>query len=292
MKNLFTSILIALSLLICNELSAQETVKHVVQKGETISSIATNYGVTVAEITTLNPKAAKFLFVGMELQIPVKSKPAASVPASSGTTAVNSSATASVPVTQQKQTPSYTSSTTADNISYADAPYKNQSSSVRTQSTTVGHFTAGYNLSLEDKPKGTTAWGVSILLSMDEYLNDMFYVGLGGGLSFGGSTYSDNSYKATSMAYQLDFPVYFGITPIDGIDLDTGPSFNWLVGGGTKLYVDGEKISESKYSDDKELKRFTPTWRVSVRLFDYLYVGVNIGLKKDSGTSMTFGFSF
>ena len=51
MKKFFTSILIALSLLICNELSAQETVKHIVQKGETISSIATNYGVTVAECT-------------------------------------------------------------------------------------------------------------------------------------------------------------------------------------------------------------------------------------------------
>lgn len=290
MKRLVTSILIALSLLVCNELAAQETVKHVVQKGETVASIAANYGVTVAEITTMNPKAERFLYVGMELQIPVRNKPAAS--ASSETTAVKSTTVTSMPAAQQTQIPSYSSGTVAGSTSYEDAPYKNQPSTVTNQSTTVGHFTAGYNLSLEDKPKGTTAWGVSVLLSVDEYLNDMFYVGLGGGLSFGGSTYSDQTYKSTAMAYQLNFPVYFGLTPIDGIDLDTGPSFNWLVGGGTKLYIDGEKISESKYSDDKELKRFAPTWRVSVRLFNYLHVSVNIGLKKDSGTSMTFGFSF
>lgn len=292
MRKLFTSLLISLLLLICNVLSAQETVKHVVQKGETISSIASNYGVTVAEITTLNPKAAKFVFVGMELLIPVKNKLAASAPDSSGTASVNSAATVSLPVTQQTQTPSYTSDNTANNRSYTDDPYKNQQSSGTTHPTTVGHIMAGYILSLEDKPEGTTAWGVSIISSVDEYFNDMLYAGLGVGLDLGGATYKYKTYKSTSMAYQLDFPVYFGITPVKGIDIDTGPSFNWLVGGGTKEFVDGEKISESKFSDDKELKRFSPTWRVSVRLINYLHVSVNIGLKKNSGTSMTFGLSF
>lgn len=293
MKKLLTSILIAFSLLICNELSAQETVKHVVQKGETLTSIAANYGVTVLEITTLNPKAQRFLFTGMELQIPIKNKPAA--PASTGATAVNSTANASVPATQQAQVSSPTSGTKTDYTSYPESTYTNNSTSTTNttnQSSTSVHFTAGYNLSLEEKAEDSTVWGVSVLLSVDEYLTDIFYVGLGGGLTFGGSKYEQDSYKSTSTAYQLAFPIYFGVTPIDGLDIDTGPSFNWLVGGGTKLFVDGEKVSESKYSDDKELKRFSPSWRISARLFNCLHVGVNIGLKKDSGASMTFGFSF
>ena len=290
MKRLFAGILIAMSLLVCNDLAAQETVKHVVQKGETVASIAANYGVTPAEITSMNPKAERFLFVGMEIQIPVKNKPAASAPASSGTTSVNNAATVSA--TQQTKTPSYTSVTGKDNASYASAPYKNQTSSAASKSSTAMHFTAGYNLSLEEKPKDTTVWGVSVLLSVDEHLTDLFYVGFGAGLSFGGSKMEQDSYKATSTAYQLTFPLYFGITPIDGLDIDTGPSFNWLVGGGTKLIVDGKTVSESKYNDDKDLKRFSPTWRISARLAKCIHVGVNIGLKKDSGTSMTLRFSF
>lgn len=292
MKKLFTSILIALSLLICNELSAQETVKHIVQKGETISSIATNYGVTVAEITTLNPKAAKYLFVGMELQVPVKNKPAASAPASSSTTAVNSSATASVPVTQQTQTSSYTSGTTEDNTSYADAPYENQQSSTTTQSNTVGHLIVGYDLSLKEKPENTSVWGASFLFSTDTYLTDMFYVGLGAGMSFGGSSMKYESYKYTATAFNIMIPIYFGVTPIEGLDIDTGPSFNWLVGGGMKEFDGSKKIGETKYNDIKDLERFSPTWKVSVRLAKYIHVGVNIGLKEDSGTSMTFGLCF
>ena len=290
MKRLVTSILIALSLLVCNELAAQETVKHVVQKGETVASIAANYGVTVAEITTMNPKAERFLYVGMELQIPVRNKPAAS--ASSETTAVKSTTVTSMPAAQQTQTPSYSSGTVAGSTSYEDAPYKNQPSTVTNQSTTVGHFTAGYDLSLEEKPEDTSVWGASFLFSVDEYLTDMFYVGLGAGMSFGGSSMKYDSYKYTTTAFNIMIPLYFGVTPIEGLDIDTGPSFNWLVGGGMKEFDGTKKISETKYGDIEGLKRFGPTWRISVRLAKYIHVGVNIGLKKDSGTSMTFGLCF
>ena len=70
MKRLFVGIFIALSLLVCNDVLAQESVKHIVKKGETITSIADDYNVTVDDIIKLNPKAERFLFVGMELMIP------------------------------------------------------------------------------------------------------------------------------------------------------------------------------------------------------------------------------
>lgn len=49
---------------------AQDVV-HTVERGETLESIAGRYGVTTGQITTLNPDAAQFIYVGMQLTIPV-----------------------------------------------------------------------------------------------------------------------------------------------------------------------------------------------------------------------------
>lgn len=45
-------------------------VKHVVEKGETIESIAQKYGTTAQAIIQANPDAESFIYVGMELNIP------------------------------------------------------------------------------------------------------------------------------------------------------------------------------------------------------------------------------
>lgn len=46
-------------------------IKHIVDRGETLASIAKRYATTEAKIIELNPDAAQFLYVGMELTIPV-----------------------------------------------------------------------------------------------------------------------------------------------------------------------------------------------------------------------------
>lgn len=52
---------------------AQDTmIKHVVVRGETLEDIAKSYNVTKEEIISLNPSAAQFVYVGMELTIPQK----------------------------------------------------------------------------------------------------------------------------------------------------------------------------------------------------------------------------
>lgn len=51
---------------------AQTARKHVIERGETLESIATRYGVTTEEIIKLNPDAAQFVYVGMELTLPEK----------------------------------------------------------------------------------------------------------------------------------------------------------------------------------------------------------------------------
>ncbi|MDO4161319.1 MAG: LysM peptidoglycan-binding domain-containing protein [Prevotellaceae bacterium] len=47
------------------------TIKHTVERGETLASIAEKYGTTEAKIIELNPDAAQFVYVGMELNVPM-----------------------------------------------------------------------------------------------------------------------------------------------------------------------------------------------------------------------------
>ena len=49
------------------------TTKHTVERGETLASIAKRYATTEAKIIELNPDAAQFVYVGMELIIPIVS---------------------------------------------------------------------------------------------------------------------------------------------------------------------------------------------------------------------------
>ena len=46
------------------------TVKHTVDRGETLQSIAKRYAATEAKIIELNPDATQFVYVGMELTVP------------------------------------------------------------------------------------------------------------------------------------------------------------------------------------------------------------------------------
>lgn len=50
----------------------QSTKTHVVQRGETIKSVATKYGVSEDDIVRANPDVAEYFFVGMKLNIPYK----------------------------------------------------------------------------------------------------------------------------------------------------------------------------------------------------------------------------
>ena len=65
-------VLFTVILLSATSVWAQDVKTHTVERGETLSSIATKYGVSQEEIVKLNPEAAQFLYVGMELKIPGK----------------------------------------------------------------------------------------------------------------------------------------------------------------------------------------------------------------------------
>lgn len=74
MKNLVNSkriiAIVACVLISSVSVLAQTVKKHIVERGETVESIAEKYGVTKASIIEINPDAAQFVYVGMELKVP------------------------------------------------------------------------------------------------------------------------------------------------------------------------------------------------------------------------------
>lgn len=70
---------IFLSVLLCTvcmlSMAQSQTVTHVVQRGETLESIAEYYKVSVEDINKANPNAEGIVYVGMKLNIPTSSKP-------------------------------------------------------------------------------------------------------------------------------------------------------------------------------------------------------------------------
>lgn len=68
-------ILISLLMLFGIATYAQNTILHVVQRGETLETIASKYGVTVDDLKQFNEGTDQFFYAGMKLTIPKKSTP-------------------------------------------------------------------------------------------------------------------------------------------------------------------------------------------------------------------------
>lgn len=73
------------------QLANAQNVTHIVDRGETLATIAAKYGTTEARLIELNPDAAQFIYVGMELVVPgavqpssALSTPVPAAPVSSG----------------------------------------------------------------------------------------------------------------------------------------------------------------------------------------------------------------
>ena len=65
-------ILLCLMMLVSISAFAQNTVVHIVQKGETLKTIAKKYKTSVDKIRAGNPEAKSDIYVGMRLEIPTK----------------------------------------------------------------------------------------------------------------------------------------------------------------------------------------------------------------------------
>lgn len=70
-KQRLLAIFCMIAMSVCGAMAQTSSVTHIVDRGETLASIAQRYSTTEAKIVELNPDAAQFVYVGMELMIPV-----------------------------------------------------------------------------------------------------------------------------------------------------------------------------------------------------------------------------
>ncbi len=65
-----TGLIILLMIISCHVHSQDNIIKHIVDRGETLASVAKLYGTTTERLVELNPDASEFVYAGMELEVP------------------------------------------------------------------------------------------------------------------------------------------------------------------------------------------------------------------------------
>lgn len=249
---------------------AQTTTKHVVERGETLESIAEKYGVTKDDLVKLNPDAAQFVYVGMELVVPQHAKQEVLV-------ATNR---------EEHSEPS------EENVPKSEVPLNTYSS------TTIDKFKiciiAGYSLNnytgkdiKDTKNKG----GFHVGLDVRYHVNNMLFVegmvGIatkgykqnlfntsGNGWDDEGPNY-DYTDKIKMKTTNLEIPLFFGVN-FNGIFLKAGPYFSYALNGKLEndyKHVDYLDIHSAEWDEDTEETKIS-----EMKDFNRLTVGVGAGI--------------
>lgn len=239
------------------------TSKHIVERGETLESIAEKYGVSKDDIVKLNPDAGQFVYVGMELVVPEK----------------------------ETEIPKVTVNTSDVNYSkYIEEQNNDTGIAVNTDKLIdklkIG-IVVGYSLNnytgkdiKDTKNKGGFHIGIDVRYNIDE----MFFVeGLVGIATKGykkeefetsgqGWVEDDPNYdvttKTTMKTTNIEIPLFIGAT-YNGFFAKVGPYFSYALDGKKKedvkdiIYEDihssseGNNTYETKIGDMKDFNRFT-----------------------------------
>ncbi|MCD8291458.1 MAG: LysM peptidoglycan-binding domain-containing protein [Prevotella sp.] len=243
-KIVATTCMVMLS--ICFAMAQTNTIKHTVDRGETLASIAKRYATTEAKIIELNPDAAQFIYVGMELTIPVTG--------ANTTTIQNNVEPVNTYVTEQQNSYNYNQSSNSNTQTY-------------NENNDFQRWTPSFYLSYGflPKPKGgdgikTSNMNMALSFGVNYSITESFYVGARLGFSWVLTHIKDKAYSdlnTTTEAYFINLPIELGyriflddnhntaIIPYAGIDLDYCIKNTTEIGTGksaTKYKSDNNKI--------------------------------------------------
>ena len=256
MKHYFLVLSILLSTLV--SFTAMADLTHIVDRGETLGDIAKKYGVSENDIIRLNPDAAQFVYVGMELVIPGKEN--------SGDTSVVKSSPA------DKKTSSYETEATSESFgNYAsNATSNNQNKpSNQQQKEDQGWYwgiEGGYNASniiggdiktsMLSGGHAGIAFGYKFpkLLLLD---SGLYYIMKGyKQRQTDDSRYATIDLKTTMTTHCIELPLNVGIHS-SGWYIKAGPFFDYYVAGtqhtqGTIKYYEDIHTVLTEYRDDKK----------------------------------------
>lgn len=264
---------IILSALFCTvcmlSMAQSQTVTHVVQRGETLESIAEYYKVSVEDINKANPNVDGIIYVGMKLNVPTSL-----VQAKDGSKEAT-------PTKEDKQIDTHVSSSKTSYTSQriimnndSETPLGFQFARVKAswlfpaelEKSTRGHYRSSYDL--------------SFVLEGEYVFNPNVFAGLGLGYMAQGSCNSDRNYsKEDGASYQqyesqyhyIMLPLSIGyrkpIAKNVKFDIYTGPTITYVLSGYSQIRANtSEKWNKTKLKDMENVKHFPLFWTAGVRV--------------------------
>lgn len=246
-----------------------QQVKHTIERGETLESIARHYNVTVDAIKKANPEIGDMFFTGMIIVIPSKAPAQTSIMSNVTDTNLTSQQQSSE---EQRPIPATTSST--DNkpdyairrgdrfvfmdIAYTLESFKNKDSEMS--------FSSSVNMAYE--------------IGGGYYLVNNLFIEGAIGLTYGRFTdtpkpgYNNGYKKREQTSYGIQIPIHIGGSlPIGNsckLNLYTGPACGFPLS--TKVKIDGEK------QNDKTDIKISVAWVLGANLnLGGFKLGVNLG---------------
>jgi len=240
--------------------TAQTTTTHIVDKGETLASIAKKYGVPEAEIIRLNPEAAQFIYVGQELAIPASTK----------------SDAAAATESQDK--------TVAQSVFSADVPADNNTDVIDDKPGFSPSFSIEYGFLSKEKGVKGTNYTYAVTAGINYFfLHKERGPFAGVNIGYNSSNYNFSASERgqyinqTSTTHFVTLPIFvgyrfttsnrnFGITPYAGLDV------NFCIGG--KIKTKG-RADGGNYEDETKFKKKTGLdARIGLKFYIY---GFNVG---------------
>lgn len=210
MKNLRKRFFLTISMVVfgvCLAMAQPDTIRHTVERGETLSSIAKLYSTTEAKIIELNPDAAQFIYVGMVLIVPD-----------------NRERTENVTTEKETTTNSMVLPTNA-----TDNNLKTSNSKIR------GRFGPAFEIGYGFLKGGSGHWQFEASAGVNYYFKYGFYAGARIGYSSANSSAYIKQLSGTQdvrihlieVPIEIGYPIHtsnqmFGVIPFGGIDTNIG----------------------------------------------------------------------
>mgnify|MGYP004462664135 CR=1 FL=1 len=265
-KKIFLSVLLCTVCLL--SMAQSQTVTHVVQRGETLESIAEYYKVSVEDINKANPNADGIVYVGMKLNIPASTSPQKETKITETPKSNNLS-------NENKTFVSQTTYTTKDQVDNSDneTALGFQFARVKAsylfptelEKSTRGHYRSSYNL--------------SFVFEGEYVFTPNVFAGFGLGYMAQGSCNYDRHQDEDVIRYQqyksqydyVMMPLSIGyrmpIAKNVNFDVYTGSVVTCVVAGNSQYKSNtSEKWNKTKLKDMKNAKYFPSFWNIGARV--------------------------
>lgn len=286
-KLLLSAVLCAASMA---AMAQSQIITHVVQRGETLESIAKYYNISVADLNNANPNADGLIYVGMKLAVPVVNT------AATQTTTTASSTTTETPAVA-------TTSNLADSTnSYQETESQRTVSSTQTTSPYKEDKTGKFEPSCEfgiafgqilgdgakfgDEHMFKLTLGIHGAFGVKYFITEKFFAealigyryfsGIGNRKTFE-FIYGDGAHGEFT-THSIYIPLYFGVK-IDKLMFKAGPYFDNIVKG---KYVAERAIGNFKQTVKVEDGKFSVGLNFCAA-YDNYGVKFNIGLSDYGG---------